>query len=79
MLDSISYCLTCGVQFKCLLSGAFCCLGVSHDLCHEVAHRLSCLILFLPGGVGVGSQGEARIIVPQHTANGFYIYAILQC
>ena len=60
-----------------LLSGAFCCLGASHDLCHEAAHRLSCLILFLPGGVSIGSQGEARVIVPQHTANGFYVHAIL--
>ena len=75
----------CGKIYKapkrrqCLLSGAFCCLDVSPDLCHEAAHCLSCLILFLPCSVGVGSKGESGIIVPQHERNRFCINAILKC
>ena len=34
-----------------------------HDLCHEAAHGLRCLILHLPGGMGVGAEGEARVVV----------------
>lgn len=50
----------------------------SHDLRHEAAHGLRGFVLLLPHGVGVGAQGEARIIVAQHTAGGFHIHAILQ-
>ena len=50
-----------------------------HHLCHEAAHGLSGFILLLAGGVGVGSQGEARVVVPQHGRNRFYIDAILKC
>ena len=32
-----------------------------HDLRHEAAHGLCCLILNLPGGVGVGAEGGAPI------------------
>ena len=49
-----------------------------HDLCHEISHRFCSLLLYLPGGVGVGSEGEACIIVPQHIADCFYIYAVLE-
>ena len=38
----------------------------SHHLCHETAHFLRGLLLHLPCGVGVGSQGEARVVVPEH-------------
>ena len=50
-----------------------------HDLRHEAAHRLCSFILLLPCGVGVGSQGKACIVVPQHTADGFDVHPILQC
>ena len=50
---------------------------LSH-LRHEVAHGLGCLILLLPGGVGVGAQGEPGVKVPQHGGHRFYIYAILR-
>ena len=48
-----------------------------HHLCHEAAHRLSGFILLLAGGVGVGSQGEARVVVPLHRGHGFHIYTVL--
>ena len=57
------------------------CLGFYfwlHDLSHEVAHGFCCLILNLPGGVGVGAEGEACIVVAQHTADGFHVYAVLE-
>ena len=38
----------------------------SHHLCHETAHFLRGLLLHLPCDVGVGSQGEARVVVPEH-------------
>ena len=62
----------------CLLSGIFVffCL---HDLCHEAAHRLCGLVLLLPCSVGVGAEGEARVVVTEHTADGFDVHPILQC
>ena len=42
------------------LPGVFCSVGLS-DLSHEAAHGLRRLILHLPGGVGVGVEGEAPI------------------
>ena len=50
-----------------------------HDLRHEAAHRLCGLVLLLPRGVGVGTEREARVVVPEHTADGFDVHAILQC
>ena len=49
----------------------------SHHLCHEAAHRLCSFILLLPCGVGVGAEGESRIVVAEHRGHRFYIYAIL--
>ena len=49
----------------------------SHDLRHEISHRLCGLVLLLPCGVSVGSQGESCVVVPQHTTDGFHVYAIL--
>ena len=49
-----------------------------HHLRHKAAHGLRGFVLLLPGGVGLGAQGEARIIVAQYTAGGFHIHAILQ-
>ena len=49
-----------------------------HDLGHEVAHSFCSQILDLTGGVGVGAEGESGIVVAQHTADGFHVYAILE-
>ena len=49
-----------------------------HHLCHEAAHGLCGFVLLLPGGVGVGAQGEARVVVTQHTADGLDIHTVLQ-
>ena len=46
------------------LSGFF--LFALHDLLHEVPHGLGGLVLLLPGGVGVGAQGEPGVEVAQH-------------
>ena len=42
-------------------------------LCHEVPHGLSCLVLLLPGGVGVGPQGEPGVEV----ALDSYLFTII--
>ena len=55
------------------------CLWDLSNLCHETAHFLRGLLLHLPSGVGVGAECEARIIVAEHTADGFDVHAILQC
>ena len=47
-------------------------------LAHEISHGFRRLILHLAGGVGVGAQGEARIVMTQHTGNGLDVHAILQ-
>ena len=52
---------------------------VLQDLCHKISHGLRRLILHLPGGVGVGSERESGIVVSQHAADGFYVYAVLKC
>lgn len=44
-------------------------LFVLHDLLHEVSHGLGRFVLLLPSGVGVGAEGEARVVVPEHTAD----------
>ena len=56
----------------------WCSLISSHHLCHKSAHSLCGFFLLLAGGVGIGSQGEARIVVAQHTADGFDVHAVLQ-
>ena len=50
-----------------------------HHLFHKVSHLLRCLFLHLPGGVGVGAQGESCVIVPQHRGDCFHVHSILQC
>ena len=37
-----------------------------HDLRHEIAHLFGGTFLHLPRDVGVSSQGETRIEVPEH-------------
>ena len=61
------------------LSGAFEAVSLLlHYLCHEAAHSLRRLILHLPGGVGIGAQGEPRIVVAQHTGHCLDVHPILQ-
>ena len=50
-----------------------------HDLRHEAAHFLCGLLLHLPSGVGVGAKREARVVVAEHTADGFDIHTVLEC
>ena len=49
----------------------------SHHLCHEAAHGLCGFILLLPCSVGVGAEGETRIIVPQHGGHRLYVHTVL--
>ena len=62
------FALPSGVFFFLLLANLF----------HKAAHSGGCLVLLLPGGVGVGPQGKPCIEVAQHAGYGFHIYAVLQ-
>ena len=42
------------------------CLWDLSNLRHEAAHFLCGLLLHLPCDVGVGAEGEARVVVPEH-------------
>ena len=42
------------------------CLRDLSNLRHEAAHFLCGLLLHLPCDVGVGAEGEARVVVPEH-------------
>lgn len=59
------------------LSGVFFFLSLQ-DLFHKVTHGLGSLVLFLPGGVGVGPQGEPGVEVAQHGGYCFHIHTVLQ-
>ena len=50
----------------------------SHYLRHETAHGFCRLILHLSGGVGVGAEGEACVVMTQHTGDRLDVHAILQ-
>ena len=50
----------------------------SHHLGHEISHGFRRLVLHLSGGVGVGAQGEAHVVVSQHTGHRLDVYAVLQ-
>ena len=76
LTHTVTHTTKCVERFKehrrggfCLLSGIFASFFCLHDLCHETAHRLCCLVLLLPRSVGVGAEGEARVVVPEHTAD----------
>ena len=56
----------------------WCSLISSHHLCHKAAHSLCGFFLLLAGGVGIGSQREARVEMAEHTRYSFYVHAILQ-
>ena len=49
-----------------------------HDLCHEIAHLFGGTFLHLPRDVGVGSQGESRVEMAEHTRYRFHVHAVLQ-
>ena len=55
-----------GEDDRVILSAA---LLFLHHLCHEIAHVFCCTFLHLPRDVGVGAEGEARVVVPEHTAD----------
>ena len=55
----------------------FCRFSVLHDLCHKISHCLCRPILLLPGGMGIGAESEACVVVSQHTADGLDVYTIL--
>ena len=44
----------------------------------SIAHRLGGFELGVGGDVGVGIQRETRGVVPEHTADGFHVHAVLQ-
>ena len=69
-------CPKSGGEDVCLILSAA--LLFLHHLRHEAAHGLCGFVLFLSGGVGVGSQGESCIVVAQHTADSFHVHAVLQ-
>ena len=61
------------------LPGVFCGFGVGlHHLAHEIAHGFRRLILHLAGSVGVSPQGEACVVVAQHTGNCLDVHSVLQ-
>ena len=49
-----------------------------HDLGHEVTHGFCGLVLDLACGVGIGAEGEACVVVAQHTADRLYVDAVLE-
>ena len=68
-----------GEDDRLILSAALCfSAACSHDLRHEIAHLFGGAFLHLARDVGVGSQGEARIEVSEHTRHRFCVYAILK-
>ena len=61
---------------KGFLSGAF--FLFLSNLFQKAAHGSCGLVLFLPGGVGVGPQGEPGVEVAQHGGYCFHIHTVLQ-
>lgn len=62
-----------------LLLGAFGGSGMGlHHLTHEVSHGFRCLVLHLPGGVGVGAECESGVVVAQHAGDRLHVYAVLE-
>ena len=49
-----------------------------HHLAHEISHGFRGLVLHLPSGVGVGSEGEACVIVAKHTGNRLDVHTVLE-
>ena len=49
-----------------------------HGLRHKAAHFLRGVLLHLPGGVGVGGEREACVVMSQHAGNRLDVDAVLQ-
>ena len=49
-----------------------------YDLTQDAAHGLGGLVLLLPCGVGVGAQGKASVVVPQHGGHRFDVHTVLE-
>ena len=49
-----------------------------HRLSDDVPDGIGGVTFHLRRSVGVGAQGKSRVVVAQHTADGFHVYAILQ-
>ena len=60
------------------LPGFFAGFFALHNLCHKISHGFRSPVLLLPGSVGVGAEGEAGVVVAQHTADCFHIHAVLE-
>ena len=65
-----------GQEAQGFLPGFF--LSALHDLLYEVPHGLGGFVLFLPGGVGVGAEGESGVVVAQHAGYRLDVHAVLQ-
>ena len=50
----------------------------SQALCHQAAHHICRLSLLAVRGVGVGAQGEARVVVAQHLAPRLDVHTVLE-
>lgn len=61
-------------------SGVACVFSASgsHHLGHEGPHLLGCVVLGLPGGVGIGAEGKSSVVVAQHGGHRFHVHPILQ-
>ena len=57
---------------------AFSLFTPSHALRHKAAHHVRCLLLLVRCGVGVGPQGEARVVVAQHLAPRLDVHIVLE-
>ena len=62
----------------CLPVWLFVAFSALHDLRHKIPHRLRRPVLLLSGGVGVGAEGEACVVVAQHTGNRLDVHAVLE-
>ena len=71
--------IECQTGSSAFLPGIFALFAVGlHDLCHKISHCLRCSVLLLSDGVGVGAEGEACVVVSQHTGNRFHIHTVLE-
>lgn len=43
---------------------------------YRISHDRRSFVLLLAGGVGIGAEGEACVIMAQHGGNGFHVYAV---
>lgn len=53
-------------------------LHLLHRLSNYIAHRIRCLPHHIRRGVGVGTEGEARAVMPQGAGQSLHIHPVLQ-